>query len=211
MTRSELHSFVHERLAGAGSLELASSTVSWRSDQPLRQLRESVLAAGAGLHWEDVRTWTEDQNTAMSGLGALLWFAARTPQPDSVLGPWEWVARQDSDHQAGLRRAVTAVRGEVAAEPTVGEALEWALKTFVLGPHEVIAYSKLPESTFRFCWEEGRLRFYPTGHDRFAPSGARRNALSSLSEDMGLWRIGDDEETPELTADGRAFVSRVFG
>ena len=42
----------------------------------------------------------------------------------------------------------------------VGDALEWALKTFVLGPHEVIAYSKLPESTFRFCWEEGRLRFY---------------------------------------------------
>jgi hypothetical protein len=211
MTRSELYAYIHERLAGAGSFELAGSTVSWRPDEPLGQLRDSVLAAGADLHWEDVRTWTEDQNTAMSGLAALLWFDARTPQPGSVLEPWEWVALQDSDHQSGFLRAVTAVRGELATEPTVGEALEWALKTFVLGPHEVIAYSKLPESTFRFCWEEGRLRFYPTGHDRFKPSGARRNALSSLSEDMGLWeRVGEDE-TPELTDGGRAFIARVFG
>ena len=60
------------------------------------------------------------------------------------------------------------------------------------------------------AWEDGRLRFYPTGHDRFTPSGARRNALSSLSFDMGLWeRVGDDE-TPQLTDDGRAFVAEVF-
>jgi hypothetical protein len=211
MTRSELHSFIHERLAGAGSFELADTAVSWRSDQPLGELRDDVIAAAADLHWEDVRTWTEEQNTAMSGLAALLWFEAHAPQADSVLGPWEWVARQDSDHQSGLRRAVTAVRGEVTTAPTVGEALEWALKTFVLGPHEVIAYSKLPESTFRFCWEEGRLRFYPTGHDRFTPSGARRNALSSLSEDMGLWERAGDDETPQLTDDGRAFIARIFG
>ena len=75
----------------------------------------------------------------------------------------------------------------------------------------MIAYSKLPESTFRFCWEEGRLGFYPTGHDRFRASGARRNALSSLSEDMGFWEhVGDDAE-PQLTPAGLAFVIRVFG
>jgi hypothetical protein len=211
MTRTELHEYITSRLAGAGSFELGDTAVAWRSDQPLSEFREAVLAAGADLHWEDVRSWTEEQNSAMSGLAALLWFEAHAPQLGSVLGPWEWVALQDSDHQSGFLRTITAVRGEVATEPTVDEALEWALKTFVIGPHEVIAYSKLPESTFRFCWEEGRLRFYPTGHDRFTPSGARRNALSSLSEDMGLWeRIGDDE-TPQLTADGRAFIARVFG
>ncbi len=210
MTRTELHEYITGRLAGAGTFALAGTTVGWRPDQPLTELREAVLAAGTDLHWEDVRTWTEEQNSAMSGLAALLWFEAHTPQPGSVLGPWEWVALQDSDHQSGFLRTIIAVRGEVATEPTVGEALEWALKTFVLGPHEVIAYSKLPESTFRFCWEEGRLRFYPTGHDRFTPSGARRNALSSLSDDMGLWeRVGDDE-TPQLTEDGRAFIARIF-
>jgi hypothetical protein len=107
-------------------------------------------------------------------------------------------------------RTIGAVRGEVATEPSVAEALEWALRTFVIGPHEVIAYSKLPESTFRFCWEEGRLRFYPAGHDRFIASGARRSAMSSLCEDIGLWARADKDETPHLTEVGTAFVTRVF-
>jgi hypothetical protein len=80
----------------------------------------------------------------------------------------------------------------------------------VIGPHEVIAYSKLPDSTFRFCWEEGRLRFYPAGHARFTVSGARRSAMSSLSQDMGLWAAAGEDETPQLTDAGRAFVDRVF-
>lgn len=211
MTRSELREYITGGLAGAGTFQLGESTVAWRPGQGLSEFRAAVLAAGANLHWEDIRTWTEEQNSAMSGLAALLWFEAHTPQPGSTLGPWEWVALQDSDHQSGLLRTLTAVRGELATEPTLGDALEWALKTFVLGPHEVIAYSKLPESTFRFCWEEGRLRFYPTGHDRFRASGARRNALASLSEDIGFWgRVGDDG-TPRLTVDGQSFVARVFG
>ena len=163
------------------------------------------------LHWEDLRAWTEEQNTGISGLAALLWFDVRTPERDSVMAPWEWVALQNSDHQSGYLRTIAAVRSKLATEPTVADALEWALRTFVIGPHEVIAYSKLPESTFRFCWEEGRLRFYPTGHDRFRPSGARRNALSSLSEDMGLWERAGEQQVPELTPAGRTFVERVFG
>jgi hypothetical protein len=211
MTRSELHAFIADDLAAAGSFELGNATVAWTASQPLCELADAVRAAAASMHWEDVRTWAEQQNTAMSGFAALLWFEAHTHEPGSMLRPWEWVALQDSDHQSGYLRAIDAVRSELATAPTVAEALEWALKTFVIGPHEVIAYSKLPESTFRFCWEEGRLRFYPTGHDRFTASGARRNALSSLSEDMGLWeRVGKDEQ-PQLTAAGRAFVTRVFG
>ena len=92
----------------------------------------------------------------MSGMAALLWFEAHTPDPTKEPPSWTWVALQDSDHQSGYLRTVGAVRSEVATEPSVAEALEWALRAFVIGPHEVIAYSKLPESTFRFCWEEGR-------------------------------------------------------
>ena len=211
MTRAELHGYITEHLAASGSFELGTTTVSWQPAQPLSDFRQAIRAAAEAIHWEDIRGWTEEHDTAMSGLAALLWFEAHTPDPRAVLLPWEWVGLQDSDHQSGYLRTIGAIRSKLATDPTVAEALEWALRTFVIGPHEVIAYSKLPDSTFRFCWEEGRLRFYPTGHDRFAPSGARRNALSSLSEDMGLWERAGDEDAPRLTADGQAFVTRVLG
>ena len=210
MTRAELREFITETLAAAGSFELAGITVTWQPGQALVDFRVAVLAAASTMHWEDVRGWAERVNTAMSGMAALLWFEAHTPDPMKELPSWRWVALQDSEHQSGYLRTIGAVRGELATEPSVAEALEWALRTFVIGPHEVIAYSKLPESTFRFCWEEGRLRFYPAGHDRFITSGARRGAMSSLCEDMGLWARASKDETPHLTEAGRAFVARVF-
>jgi hypothetical protein len=211
MSRSQLNDFIWQVLAESSSFELGGSTVRWQPQDPLSGLREATLAAASSMHWEDVRRWTEQLNTAMSGLAALLWCEAHTPEPQSAPTPWRWVASQDSDHQSGYLRAVRAVRGELAVDPSVAEALEWALRTFVIGPHEVIAYSKLPESTFRFCWEEGRLCFYPTGHDRFTVSGARRNALSSLSEDLGLWSRDEADKTPQLTRAGRTFLTQVFG
>jgi len=211
MTRTQLHQFIFDVLAAPGQFELAGSTITWQPEQPLNGLRDATLAAASAMHWEDARRWTEQLNTAMSGLAALLWFEAHTPDPGTVLPAWRWVASQDSDHQSGYLRTILAVRGELRTEPSVAEALGWALREFVIGPHEVIAYSKLPESTFRFCWEEGRLRFYPTGHDRFTASGARRNALSSLTEDLGLWSRAGATNTPHLTDAGRAFLTRVFG
>ena len=57
-------------------------------------------------------------------------------------------------------------------------------------PHEIIAYSKLPDSTFRFCWEEGRLRFYPADRSHFITSGARRSAMSSF---VRTWGCGHEQ------------------
>jgi hypothetical protein len=211
LARKQLHEFITVQLAAPGSAQLGTTALTWDPNEPLVELRRRVLQAAADMHWEEVRAWTAQTNTAMSGLAALLWFAERTPDEATVAPAWRWVGHQDSDHQSGYLRTIAAVRAELAVNPTVAEALEWAINAFVIGPHEVIAYSKLPESTFRFCWEEGRLRFYPTGHDRFTPSGARRNALSSLSQDMGLWALAGQEDVPQLTADGRAFVARVLG
>lgn len=210
MTRSELHQFIRKELAAADSLELGATTVTWKPEQALRDFRDAIVAAASTMHWEDVRAWTHQEDTAMSGLAALAWFEARTPDPTSVSPSWRWPGLQDSDHQAGYLRTVGAVRGALASSLSVAGALEWALQTFVIGPHEIIAYSKLPDSTFRFCWEEGRLRFYPAGHDRFTVAGARRSAMSSLSQDLGLWARAGKDEAPQLTDAGNAFISQVF-
>lgn len=211
MTRDELRQFIAGALAAADSFEIAGATVAWQPEQDLGEFREAVLTAASAMHWEEVRDWTERKNTAMSGMAALLWFEDHTPDPARELPSWRWVALQDSDHQSGYLRTLSAVRSELATEPSVAEALEWALRTFVTGPHEVIAYSKLPESTFRFCWEESRLRFYPAGYERFTASGGRRSAMSSLGKDMGLWGRAEKGETARLTEAGRAFLTKVFG
>jgi len=106
VTRNELHAFITGQLAADGSYELGGTTLTWASSQPLSEFADAVRVAAAGMHWEDVRAWTERENTAMSGLAALLWFEAHTPTPGSVLRRWEWVALQDSDHQSGYLRTI---------------------------------------------------------------------------------------------------------
>ena len=76
--------------------------------------------------------------------------------------------------------------------------------------------SKLPNSTFRFFWEHGRLRFVDNGVWRFEPSGLRRFALVSLAYDLGWWdwaeKPGDPgAQQPVVTSDGLDVVGAVFG
>jgi hypothetical protein len=96
--------------------------------------------------------------------------------------------------------------------PTLQETVGWLCRKFVLVPHEAVAYSKYPDFTFRFRWEEGRLRFYtmaPLTDERFVLADDRRASMSSIAGDLGLWN-GDDA-IPDTTAAGRAFVEGVFG
>ena len=90
-----------------------------------------------------------------------------------------------------------------------GETLVWLVRRFVVGAHERIAYSKLPDFTFRFRWEGGRLRFYPIGGDRFGTADIRRASLARLTEDIGLWERA--EAGPVLTDTGREFIRAVLG
>jgi hypothetical protein len=69
---------------------------------------------------------------------------------------------------------------------------------FVMPVHERIAYSKLPEFTFRFRWREGLLRFYDVGVGRFPLAAIRHQLLGSLTRDLGLW--DDSSGSASLTA-----------
>jgi hypothetical protein len=86
----------------------------------------------------------------------------------------------------------------------------WLVERFVLQVHERIAYSKLPEFTFRFRWEEGLLRFFDLGIGRFPLAAIRMRAFGLLSNDLGLWDR-DADGAAALSAHGAAFVSEVFG
>ena len=93
-------------------------------------------------------------------------------------------------------------------EPTVADTVEWALRRLVIEVHERVAYSKLPNFTFRFRWENGRLRFYDLGVWPFDLADMRHGSMSQLSFDLGYWR--ETTDGGKLTRDGKTFVSEAF-
>jgi hypothetical protein len=140
-------------------------------------------------------------------------FVDRVPEPSRVHPLWTDIAGRHSEHQDGLLGVLSLLKARLRVQPTVDELLDWTVRRFLIGPHEAIAYSKLPKATFRFSWEEsGRLRFFtPGGHglDRFDPSDDRRGTMALLSEDVGFWERSEIQ-SPVLTDDGRDFVAEVF-
>lgn len=183
--------------------------------EPALAAQERLIAAAGGLDWNAVRAWTAAEDTAASGLAALLVLAARVPDPAEAHPIWTEIAGRSSEHQDGLLGIASLVRARLAHAPTIAELMEWVVERFILAPHQVLAYSKLPRATFRFSWEDsGRLRFFTPGTGglgRFRPSDDRRGAMSTLSEDIGLWAYDDERDEAHLTSDGEDFVAEVFG
>lgn len=201
------------QLADGSALALDGIPLAFSSDESAVQVQKRLCDATNELDWDVVRTWTADEDTAASGIAALLILAARVPDPRSVHPLWGEIARRGSEHQDGLLSTVALLRRRLDAEPAMHELMDWLIRRFMIGPHRAIAYSKLPEATFRFDWEEtGRLHFFRPGgggHDRFRPSDDRRGVMATLSQDLGYWEDGSGQ--PQLTPDGTAFIAEVFG
>ena len=214
MTNVELRAMVRELAAGP-DLALDGTLLAVSADEPAVAAQERLVAAAAAIDWETLRGWTVDQDTAISGLVTLLLLADRVPDPATVHPFWAEIARRRSEHQDGLLGIVGLLRQRLATEPTIADLLDWLIRRFIIAPHEVIAYSKLPKATFRFSWEEtGRLRFFTPGGgglDRFRPSDDRRQAMSTLSQDLGYWLVDERSQEARLTDDGRDFVTAAFG
>lgn len=214
MTAEELRAMI-EQLATTSGLELDGTALEVAASGSARELRDRAVAAAGDLDWEDLRDWAATRKSAAAGLVALLVFVERMPDPAAVHPLWREIAVRRSDHQDGLYGLLSLLRRFLDQDPSIGELLARTIRRFLIGPHEAIAYSKLPEATFRFYWEEtGRFRFFNPGSGglaRFHPSDDRRGPMASLSEDLGLWVYDDEADEVALTEDGRAFAAGVFG
>jgi hypothetical protein len=157
---------------------------------------------------EELRAETARLDSATSGLVVMLELFDRAAH-QSGLG-WQESASIGSAWQPSVRAALAALGHHLAQGPTVADTLWWLVQEFIFDVHQRIAYSKLPEHTFRFCWEEGRVRFYDNGTGRFPLAAIRWETLASLTKDLGLWGP-DATGSPVLTARGQAFVAEVLG
>lgn len=157
---------------------------------------------------EQLRQATVYLDTATSGLVAILELSRRIA--DRSDEGWREAASVASAWQPSLTNVVRGLREHVddAPVPTVADTLWWLLSRFVLPIHERIAYSKLPEFTFRFRWEDGLLRFIDHGIGRFPLAAIRFEPLQSITHDLGLWTATDD--SAQLTPIGADLVAEVF-
>lgn len=183
------------------SADLASGAFTATDDGSLVNVAEQTL--------EELRQLAVRLDSASFGLIVLLELARRTESRSGT--GWAQAASVRSGWQPSLATVVESLRAHLAGAPTVAETLWWLVSRFVVPVHERIAYSKLPEFTFRFRWEDGLLRFYDLGVGRFSLAAIRWGTLGWLTWDLGLWdQIDDDRRPAELTSPGSDFAREAF-
>lgn len=186
-------------------------TLSADREMPTGDFQAAVQAAVGSQTMEQVRVWAVQDGSATAALGLLLTLEARIPSSLHWSREWAGVGAMRSAFQPGLTVSMGLLRDHLASHPSVGETLAWLARRFVISPHESVAYSKYPEFTFRFRWQEGRLYFYnlsPLSPDRFILADDRRASISSIAADLSLWN--GSKTSPGLTDAGRTFASEVF-
>ncbi|WP_319431590.1 hypothetical protein [Mycobacterium sp. RTGN5] len=191
---------LRDRLTQNLAANLSVTTMPGASDNTVQ-----VNVTDARL--DELRLYTRHSDTAASGLIVLLELSRRAKRMTGR--GWGEALLVGSAWQPSMAAVFVALDAHLATDPTIGATLWWLVSRFVLPVHENIAYSKLPEFTFRFRWEEGLLHFYDTGIGRFPLSSIRREPLASLTQDLGFWERLNG--IPSLTAYGRRFIQDVLG
>lgn len=208
LTAAELDELIRGLLLGQGPLDVLGRSLSYDSAVPAREFIAAVVGVTGSAAPEDLRAWAIGEETGIAGLVLLLATIGRLPERGSAPRAWAEIGLQHSERQPSLLGFAMLVDQQLEHEPSLADLFAWLVRRFVISAHEQIAYSKLPDFTFRFRWESGRLRFYSIGLGRFDLADMRRQSMARLSEDVGLWAASDG--MPLLTEKGREFVGEVL-
>lgn len=205
----ELDALLRTELVAAGAVDVLGHEVLLDPAASTSELSLAAAEATADLPLDELRRWAAEIDTA--GAGLILFFALRSRLPVEARSAAGWleIGMQRSERQPSVLEFVHLFERHLENGPTLADTLAWLTRRFVINAHEQIAYSKLPEFTFRFRWEDSRLRFYTIGLGRFQLADIRRSAMSQISEDVGLWHEIDG--APSLTTEGRQFIEEAFG
>jgi hypothetical protein len=210
LTWDEVRNLAQGMVAGPPALD---------PDRPTTEVAAAISAGTIGLPGavqgllpqttlENIRAGTAQLDTAASGLVALLELRRRAAERTGA--GWVRCSQVSSAWQPSLAEVLRSLNEHLAQEPSVAETLWWLTSRYIFGVHERIAYSKLPEHTFRFRWEEGQVRFYDNGTDRFPLAAIRWDPLANLTYDLDLWARQKDGGA-RLTPRGQAFIEAVLG
>lgn len=208
LTTSALDELIRGPLLEQGPIDVLGRALPYDAAMPARQFMSAVADATSVASPEELRAWAIAEETGIGGLVLLLATIARLPERTDAPRSWTEIGLQHSERQPSLLGLAMLLEQQLEKEPSLADLFAWLVRRFVVSAHEQIAYSKLPDFTFRFRWESGRLRFYPIGLGRFDLADMRRRSMARLSEDIGLWMQADGQ--PALTDEGRRFRDEVL-
>lgn len=208
MTRDEVQTLLRAHLLPDDGITVEGVAIQIAPDMPSAHFWDQIAAATKTASLEELRFWAVEQQTTIAGLVLLFATFSRLPDPTAVSDGWAAIAMQSSENQPGLLGLWRRLEDHIQAGETLADTLEWLVSRYLIQAHERIAYSKLPDFTFRFRWENGLLRFYDNGLWRFELANIRRSAVAQISQDLGLWAT--DGGQPALTLLGETFIHEVF-
>jgi hypothetical protein len=208
LSPQELDTVLRTELVSAGSIRVLGRVLEVGPEMSTAALADTVAARTADIPLDELRRWAAEMDTAAAGLVLFFALRGRIPPQASASAGWLEIGTRSSERQPSLLGFLYLFDRHLEDQPKLAQTLVWLTRRFVINAHEQIAYSKLPEFTFRFRWEEGRLRFYTLGLGRFRLADIRRAAMAQISEDVGLWQSTDG--VPELTSHGRHFSEQAF-
>jgi hypothetical protein len=208
----ELTDLLRKKLAARRTIDIGRRKIICTPTMTTTELGTKVGVATSKMSLEEIREWAREEESAIAGIVFLKMVCDRLPDRASLSkGDRDFmnVGAQRSMRQYGLLQVASALEAHMEENPTLADTIDWALRRLVIQVHERVAYSKLPNFTFRFRWENGRLRFYDLGVWPFELADMRHGSMSQLSLDLGYWRHGASDGG-RLTSDGRRFVSEAF-
>jgi hypothetical protein len=209
MSPAKFLTLVRDQLSTA-DLRLPSARLSLRATMPTSEVIDRIEQVAGAMSLEALRAWCLDSEHALAGVVLLLALGRRVDVAGGlgVDSGWYEVSREGGNSQLGLFGFVTHLKRHLAEEPSLADTVAWLVRRFVIAAHDRIAASKLPEFTFRFRLEGGRLHFYSRPTLEFGIADSRHSALGRLGRDMGLWEQPND--VPVVTAAGRSLIMAAF-
>jgi hypothetical protein len=206
----EFMKLIAEELVPPRKYKFGRGTVRYSPSLKMTDLCAQVLDAAHGADLEQILEWADACEAPAFGAICLLiclhdraQFAASAPAGSG----WRQIAGINGDVQPGLLSFLRLFEAQLRPQKT-SEVLQWLVTTRVLRPHDRIATAKLPDFTFRFRLEGGRLYFYSNAGLPFPLADSRYNSLGSLGSDLGLCDL--DNKRPQPTSDGRHLADEVF-
>ena len=191
-----------------GEVTIDGVTLPCAPELATQHFGASLVTLVESMSLPQVAAWARGDGRAIAGLCLLLAVRARLPLPEAAGDEWLETANLSGQWQPGPIAFAHRLSLHLDDDPALLDTMTWLLRTLVIRPHEAIAYSKLPEFTFRFRHEGGRLRMYPQPFGRFTPNDIRARAMTTLSTDLGL--VAPEGEMLAVTPDGRTLVDAVF-